>query len=158
MDELKEFELDTNIIDEFEQDDELYKDFYKDTIEQVNLFILYVDNNNDLFHIKKDTATLKDGKLEKSDLKNLIKQYIIYEKKKYRLISMLKWNINIDPDEISNYLKEDNITFDDSINLFHNLNSLYLVFHERWKLLENKTKKIYLNKKLKMRKTRSKKT
>ena len=108
---------------------------------------------------------LKDGKLEKSDLKNLIKQYIIYEKKKYRLISMLKWNINIDPDEISNYLKEDNkydfiknirnldsITFDDSINLFHNLNSLYLVFHERWKLLENKTKK------LKMRKTRSKKT
>ena len=84
---------------------------------------------------------------------------------------MLKWNINIEPDEISNYLKEDNkydfiknirnldsITFDDSINLFHNLNSLYLVFHERWKLLENKTKKIYLNKKLKTRKTRSKKT
>ena len=171
MDKLKEFQLDTSIIDEFEQDDELYKDFYKDTIEQVNLFILYVDNNNDLFHIKKDTATLKDGKLEKSDLKSLIKQYIIYENKKYRLISMLKWNINIEPDEISNYLKEDNkydfiknirnldsITFDDSINLFHNLNSLYLVFHERWKLLENKTKKIYLNKKLKTRKTRSKKT
>ena len=55
MDKLKEFQLDTSIIDEFEQDDELYKDFYKDTIEQVNLFILYVDNNNDLFHIKKDT-------------------------------------------------------------------------------------------------------
>jgi hypothetical protein len=49
------------------------------------------------------------------------------------------------------------VEFEDSINLFHNLNSLYLVFHERWKLLENKTKKVYLNKKLTKNKTRSKK-
>lgn len=163
--------LDTTIIDEFEKDDQLYNDFYKDQIEQIDLYILYVDNNNDLFHIKKDTATLNNGKLEKADLKNLIRQYINYQNKKYRLISLLKWNITIEPEEISSYLKNDkefdfiksirnisSIQFEDSINLFHNLNSLYLVFHERWKLLENKTKKIYLNKKLMKNKTRSKKT
>ena len=156
---------------EFEKDDELYNDFYKDKIEQINLYILYVDNNNDLFHIKKDTATLNNGRLEKDDLKKLIRQYIRYENKKYRLISLLKWNITIEPDEISNYLRNEkefdfiksirninSIEFEDSINLFHNLNSLYLVFHERWKLLENKTKKVYLNKKLSKNKTRSKKT
>jgi hypothetical protein len=94
----------------------------------------------------------------------------MYNNKKYRLISMIKWNITIEPDEISDYLRNnksldyitnirnlDTITFDDSINLFQNMNSLYLVFHEKWKLLENKTKKIYLNKKLNNRKTRSKK-
>ena len=158
MEEL--LDLDTTIIDEFEKDDELYNDFYKDKIEQINLFILYVDNNNDLFHIKKDTATLNNGKLEKDDLKNLIRQYINYQSKKYRLISLLKWNITIEPEEISDYLRNEkefnfiqsirninSIEFEDSINLFHNLNSLYLVFHERWKLLENKTKKVYINKK-----------
>ena len=130
-----------------------------------------MDNNNDLFHIKKDTATLNNGKLEKDDLKNLIRQYNKYQNKKYRLISLLKWNITIEPEEISDYLRNEkkfdfiksirninSVEFEDSINLFHNLNSLYLVFHERWKLLENKTKKVYLNKKLTKNKTRSKKT
>ncbi len=166
----EQLDLDTTIIDEFEKDDELYNDFYKDKIEQINLYILYVDNNNDLFHIKKDTATLNNGKLEKDDLKNLIRQYIKYQNKKYRLISLLKWNITIEPEEISDYLRNEkkfdfiksirninSVEFQDSINLFHNLNSLYLVFHERWKLLENKTKKVYLNKKLTKNKTRSKK-
>lgn len=166
-----QLDLDTTIIDEFEKDDELYNDFYKDKIEQINLYILYVDNNNDLFHIKKDTTTLNNGKLEKDDLKNLIRQYIKYQNKKYRLISLLKWNITIEPEEISDYLRNEkkfdfiksirninSVEFEDSINLFHNLNSLYLVFHERWKLLENKTKKVYLNKKLTKNKTRSKKT
>jgi hypothetical protein len=167
----EQLDLDTTIIDEFEKDDELYNDFYKDKIEQINLYILYVDNNNDIFHIKKDTATLNNGQLEKDNLKKLIRQYIRYENKKYRLISLLKWNITIEPDEISNYLRNEkefdfiksirninSIEFEDSINLFHNLNSLYLVFHERWKLLENKTKKVYLNKKLSKNKTRSKNT
>jgi hypothetical protein len=167
----EQLDLDTTIIDEFEKDDELYNDFYKDKIEQINLYILYVDNNNDLFHIKKDTTTLNNGKLEKDDLKNLIRQYIKYQNKKYRLISLLKWNITIEPEEISDYLRNEkkfdfiksirninSVEFEDSINLFHNLNSLYLVFHERWKLLENKTKKVYLNKKLSKNKTRSKKT
>ena len=164
-------DLDTTIIDEFEKDDELYNDFYKDKIEHINLYILYVDNNNDLFHIKKDTASLNNSRLEKDDLKNLIRQYIKYQNKKYRLISLLKWNITIEPEEISDYLRNEkkfdfiksirninSVEFEDSINLFHNLNSLYLVFHERWKLLENKTKKVYLNKKLSKNKTRSKKT
>ena len=163
--------LDTTFIDEFEKNDKLYNDFYKDKIEQINLYILYVDNNNDLFHIKKDTAILNNSKLEKNDLKNLIRGYINYQDKKYRLISLLKWNITIEPEEISDYLRNEkdfdfiksirsisSIEFEDSINLFHNLNSLYLVFHERWKLLENKTKKVYINKKLTKNKTRSKKT
>ena len=72
-------DLDTKIIDEFEKDDELYNDFYKDKIEHINLYILYVDNNNDLFHIKKDTASLNNSRLEKDDLKNIIiiKEHII---------------------------------------------------------------------------------
>ena len=46
-------EIDTNWIKEFEQDEEIYKDFYKDPIESVRVFLLYVDKKNNLFHIKK---------------------------------------------------------------------------------------------------------
>ena len=46
-------ELDTKWITEFEKDEEIYKDFYKDPIESIKIFLLYVDNNNSLFHIKK---------------------------------------------------------------------------------------------------------
>lgn len=166
-----DLELDTEIIDEFEREDEIYKDFYKDKLDGVKLFVLYIGNNNELFHIKKDYITLNENKIEKNTLIKLIKHYIMYDSKKYRLISILKWNINIEPDEISKYLKDETdfdfitnirhlktINFDDSINLFHNLNSLYLIFHEKWKLMENKTKKIYIKNKLNTRKTRSKKT
>jgi hypothetical protein len=46
-------ELDTKWIEEFEQDEEIYKDFYKDPIESVRVFLLYVDKKNNLFHFKK---------------------------------------------------------------------------------------------------------
>ena len=78
----------------------------------------------------------------------------------------------MEPEEVSVYLKDtskfdfltvekkiDNITFDDTINLFHNVNGLYIVFHESWKSFNNKTKKIYIkSKKLKLRRTKSKRT
>lgn len=51
-------EIDTNWIKEFEQDEEIYKDFYKDPIESVRVFLLYVDNKNNLFHIKKSMCPL----------------------------------------------------------------------------------------------------
>ena len=44
-------DLDTTWIEEFEQDEEIYKDFYKDPIESVRVFLLYVDKKNNLFHI-----------------------------------------------------------------------------------------------------------
>ena len=53
--------------------------------------------------------------------------------------------------------KIDTLKFDDSINLFHNINSLYIVYHQSWKSFNNRTKKIYISKKkLNNRKTKNK--
>ena len=95
-----------------------------------------------------------------------------YNKKKYRPISILKWNMNMEPEDVSIYLRDNSkfnfltvedristIEFEDSISLFHNINCLYIVFHESWNSFNNRTKKIYIKrKKLKQRKTKSKRT
>jgi hypothetical protein len=166
-------ELDCEWIKEFETDEEIYKDFYKDTLETVKVFYLYVDSKNNLFHIKKDIIPLEDSKISKETLISILREHMTYNKCKYKPISILKWNINMEPEDVSSYLRDnskynflniedkiDLITFDDSINLFHSINSLYIIFHESSKSFNNKTKKIYINhkKKLNNRKTKSKRT
>ena len=99
-------ELDTKWITEFEKDEEIYKDFYKDPIESIKIFLLYVDNNNSLFHIKKKLYTLDNSQIKKESLMKIIKEHMFHNKKKYRPISILKWNIDMEPEDISSYLKE----------------------------------------------------
>ena len=65
-------EPDTNWITEFEKDEEIYKDFYKDPIESIKIFLLYVDNNNNLFHIKKNLCTLDNSQIKKESLMKII--------------------------------------------------------------------------------------
>jgi hypothetical protein len=163
-------EIDTSWIKEFEEDEEIYKDFYKDPIESVRVFLLYVDNTNNLFHIKKSMCPLNNSLIYKETLMKIIKENMFHNKTKYRPISILKWNITMEPDEIPKYMRDDNklnfltvekkidtLKFDDSINLFHNINSLYIVYHQSWKSFNNRTKKIYISKKkLNNRKTKNK--
>lgn len=166
-------EMDNGWIAEFEKDEEIYKDFYKDKLETVKVFYLYVNSKNSIFHIKKEILTLENSKITKDALITLLKENMTYNKYKYKPISILKWNINMEPEDVSSYLRNnskynflnvedkiDTITFDDSINLFHSVNSLYIVFHESSKSFNNKTKKIYIKqkKKLNNQKTRSKRT
>ena len=111
-----------------------------------------------------------NSQVKKESLMKIIKENMFHNQKKYRPISILKWNIDMEPEDISSYLKEsskfnfltverkiDTIKFEESINLFHNINSLYIVYHESWKSFNNRTKKIYIGKKkLNRRKTKYK--
>ena len=57
-----------------------------------------------------------------------------------------------DPPENYKFLEPQNnieaISWFDSILFFHNINSLYIVYREKWKSKHNNTKKIYIRKKL----------
>tara|TARA_Y100001970_G_scaffold27981_1_gene34241 strand:+ start:224 stop:748 length:525 start_codon:yes stop_codon:yes gene_type:complete len=148
---------DISWIKEFESSEKEYKDFYSEPVESIQLLLLYVSKQNSLFHIKKDTAILENSCLSKDSLIDILQTYMIHNQKKYRPISMLKYNIHLEPEEVELYIKEDNdndflsveksidsIYFEDSIALFQNLNCLYIIFHENCKSWQNKTKKIYI--------------
>ena len=162
-------EINTKWISEFETTDKKYESFYKDAVADINIFFMYVDRDCNLFYIKKEKTDLCEGMLKKDSLVQLLKNNMMYNNKKYRPISLLKYNITIDPENINklietptsyNYLKSQDsiqdLKWDNSIKTLSNLNSLHIIFFETWKDKAKKstTKKVFIQRKL----TKNKKT
>tara|TARA_B100000795_G_C22772316_1_gene428425 strand:+ start:800 stop:1324 length:525 start_codon:yes stop_codon:yes gene_type:complete len=162
-------EINTEWISEFETTDKKYESFYKDAVADINIFFMYVDRDCNLFYIKKEKTNLCEGTLKKDSLVQLLKNNMMYNNKKYRPISLLKYNITIDPENINklietptsyNYLKSQDsiqdLKWDNSIKTLSNLNSLHIIFFETWKdkAKNSTTKKVFIQRKL----TKNKKT
>ena len=118
-------------------------------------------------------VVLENKILDKTKLLFLLKNNKKYNNKQHKLISILQYNIDLSPQELSLYLKnEENFNFlsiksnltdlkwDDTINLFKDMNSLHIIYYEESKSKKGNTKKIYIrnNAKLKRRKSRKKLT
>lgn len=155
--------LDDEWIKNFENNDKLYQDFYKDDLYYINLRVIYINRNNEIDKIKNQCYLLKNpNKILHEELLGILKNNSIDNENKYRLLSILKYNISLDPDGIKHYLIKqdtkdylsvikniDTIVFDKSISMFHDLNDLILIFYEKSneiikKDIKNTTKKIYL--------------
>jgi len=164
--------IDTSWINEFEEEDESYSIFYKEKVEDIVACFIYINNTNTISFISKTPLKISDGILKKDDLVVLLKDKIRHEEKKYTPTSILRWNLDIAPEDINNYVKDNttydfftkineinDISFADTIPFFCNENILYFIMHEDCSALKNRTKKIYINKeKLKHRKTKNKRT
>ena len=161
-------ELDANWIEDFEETDKPYALFYKGDLSEINLFFLYVDRDYELFHVKKKTHVLEDNVLKKEYLINILKNNMNHNNKKYRPISLLKYNITLETNNIVDFTNnptkynflssEDSIKdfkWENTIKSFNDLNSLHVIFFETWK--NNKkslTKKIYIRSKKGHKKTK----
>lgn len=160
--------LDDNWINNFEQTDKLYEDFYKDDIYYINLRVIYINRDNEIDKIKQETFLMsKPNTILQDEIIGLLKKNSFDNNKRYSLLSILKYNIFLEPEDVKLYLNNtvedkflsvtkniNTITFDKSINMFHDLNDLILIFYE--KILEpkrtidnnntnNNTKKIYIH-------------
>jgi hypothetical protein len=159
-----ENELNDEWINNFERTDKLYQDFYKDNLYYVNLKFIYINRENEIDKIKQEKFLMsRSNYISREEIIQILKESSIDNVKRYSLLSILKYNILLDADEVNkyllldaeerNYLKIikniDAITFDKTISMFHDLNDLILVFYEKSTELKktdpNKlTKKIYL--------------
>ena len=163
-------ELSTDWIEDFEIEDKDYKQFYKEPVKSIQVYYLYVNRHQELLHIKKQKIDIHNSQLEKKDLIELIKKYRDYQNKTYVPLSILKYNITLEPQYIQEFIANptdfkytqaessiENIDWFDSIVFLQEVNSLYIVFREKWKANGNGTKKIYIkSQKLKRAKTRKK--
>ena len=170
-------ELDTKWIEKFEQNDKLYQDFYPDDVYFVNLHFIYINNNNDIEKLREEIFLMKQPNIiTREEIIGLLKKNSYDEnKKKYTILSLLKFNITLEPENIKSFIQNfdhkknnyssflmpvkhiDAITFYKTINMFQDLNTLYFIFIENNKLNEddkkNITKRIYLHIKKKHKKT-----
>ena len=161
-------ELNCDWTDDFDKEEKFFDEFYKENVQNLQMFSYYVNKDKELFHIKKDILNIDDGVLKKGDLIYHLGKNRIYDKKKFQLLSMLKYNINIEPVDIQFFLNDpeinqflnvqkhiDDIKWEDTITLFQDLNSIIFIYNEKVPSF-NTTKKIRIGKK--RRKTKRKYT
>lgn len=168
-----EEKLNSDWINDFEENDKLYKYFYKTKINKINIYFVYVNNSKEIIYVNKSIYNLeKINILLKEELINLIKSNREFNNNLFKIFSIKYFNIDLDEENINkfvntenidltiNYLNDvnylDNINFNDTIKLFEKLNSIYLFYVSEKKNISvehNNTKKIYLSSNNKRNKT-----
>ena len=152
----EEEEIDTSWIDHFKKDNETYSDFYTEEVTNITHFFIYINNKNDVENLSRDLMILdKKNTVMRDQLIQIIKQNQIHNNNnKYKLTSLLKYNIDIEPEEIYNFInnKDDSsfskrffiqekylndIIYKNTINIFQDLNSLFFIYKETLPIANN---------------------
>jgi hypothetical protein len=146
--------LDTNWLDKFKASEIKYNEFYKVPVTSINIYLMYVNKDNELEHIHSDKCLLNEnGLLKREIIISFIKRYQLLFSIHYKLLSLLKYNIDLEPNEIKDFTLEEislsnkrfmysekyleDIHFKDSINMFQDLNALFFLFYEEKPSMHN---------------------
>jgi hypothetical protein len=160
--------LDDSWINEFAKSDKLYQEFYKDDIYYTDVHFVYVGKNSEIVSVKQESILFKNKNyLTRDELVGLIKRNSVVDSTRYSVMSILKYNITLDPVDIKsfvfgqeeNYLTPikniDTIKFDKTIHMLQDINDLLIILYEKHITnSNNSTRKVYLQTKLKSKGTR----
>jgi hypothetical protein len=155
-------ELDLTLDEEWIKDamneEKSYSRFYKSPVQKIVCYSLFVDLSQNLIKLNRQyLQTNNNGILENSIVMNLISNDTKDEFKKFRILHVLNFNLDIEPADINKfidnydftsikktYLKElsytSDIIFKDTIHYLHPINSLILIYKEKISSLKNKNK------------------
>ena len=162
-------QFDDDWINKYENEEKKYEIFYPEEVKYLKVNCLYINKKNELEKITEKEINLNKGnKIEKEELVKLIRENDKIDKTKYKLISILIYNFNLENNELKNFLKDnqefnlltnlkniDDYTFESSLSYFHNLNNIYIVFNVLEKNNIPNTKRVRFN--IQKGKTRKKK-
>jgi len=151
--------LDTTWVNEYKKSESIYNDFYKEPVTSIGIYLLYINKDNELEHTHRDRCLLeKNGLLKRDIIMSFIKRYQYLFSVNYKLKSLLQYNIDLEPVEVSDFVNEEksnlfenrfiktekylnDIHFEDSIHMFQDLNALFFIFIEE-KPIVNHTRRI----------------
>lgn len=160
-------------IEEYEDEEKYYTMFYPEKTSEIKVNMLYVNKTNELEKIREKMLYLsRENEIRKEDLIKLITENNRIDKVKYKLISIMIYNVTLTHLEMKHFLtspdKYDFITslrniedcqLEPSVNCLQGLNNVYIIFTEEDKekkqMLAN-TKRVKFN--LLHNKTRRRKT
>ena len=127
--------------------------YYTEPNTFIRIHILYLNDNNHIEKLIKETVLLKDpGLITKDELTTIINHYT---EPSYSIHSILKINVNVKPDNLIQFIQDDNqqhdindylfiqeirneqeldtIYFENSISMFHDINNLFILFQNNLK-------------------------
>ena len=143
----KEVILDDTWINNFDSIDNLYSKFYKDDVYHIKIDYIYINSNNEINKIKEEFFFMQTPNIiSKEEIIAIIKRNSLEDGSRYSLLALLKYNININPEEVGFFLnsKSDNnydfitniknidqISFDRTIKMYQELNNLFVIYYEK---------------------------
>jgi hypothetical protein len=141
MEILVEDKLDETWIKDFEKIDNTYSEFYKSDIYFVKITCIYIDKENEILKIKEELFFMKNPNIiSREELVGILKKNSFLNNICFSLLSLLRYNLNIEPEDITyvnnkNYMSIlkniDEIVFDKTINMFHHLNNIIIIYYEK---------------------------
>ncbi len=162
-----DFTLDTLWIQEFEKIDKNYQQFYNEMVDDIKVCSIYVDKMNNIENIQQEILKLThENLITKEEIIKIIKRNSYNKDKRYSLLSLLKYNIDLDASNVVHYLKHqekqphsqpkthpyltlvkniDNIPLNNTINMMQDLNTIFILFYEKCVTSNNPTKKVYIH-------------
>ena len=167
-------ELDTSWLQEFQKIDKNGIGYYTtENLLFIKVHYIYVNEKQEITNLYEEKYLFKKPNvLPKEDLIGLIKRNTMINSKKYSLFSILKYNINVEPHNLKTFFKAknpnqpnnnnvdsylqsikniDDVFFDKSIAMFHDLNDLIIIFLDKGTIdkgtidKHNTTKRVYIN-------------
>lgn len=157
-------QIDDKWLREIKEKEKDYNEFYKEKPSILKLYFLYVNHFNVAELFKKDTYLFDNANtnsdyasasanasgdnanaiLPKKDLLSIISKHSILNGRKYKLVSLLKYNLDVEPEDVINmtlYKQDGNdylscereikdIIFYDTICIFQDINSLFFVYQD----------------------------
>jgi hypothetical protein len=137
--------LNDDWIKEFEKTDKLYQDFYKDDLYYINLKFIYINKFSEIERIKNENFLMSSPNyITREEMIGILKSNSKENDITYSLLSILRYTINLEPEDIKNFLNNSNefnflnvnknidaIKFEKTINMFQDLNDLILIFYEK---------------------------
>jgi flagellar biosynthesis GTPase FlhF len=129
-------------INNLKNDYKKYSGFYLQELKSINIYFIYIDDDNNIQFIKKEKKEIENSLLSKDDLTKIIKEKMYHNGNKFGIISLLKYNINIGFGSLSDYMTNtdnynflttsgiEDIKWDQSVLSFHNMNGIYVLFKE----------------------------
>ena len=124
-----------------------FNKFYKDTVKEITLNFIYINENKEIYNIKSKKEKLSESYLKKERLLYIVKnnQYNLYDK--HRLVDLIQFNINIDSSEIQDFILNTNINTNTN-NTNNYLKSLKIIddikFKDTTKILEKQNSLIFI--------------
>jgi len=166
-------DLDLSWINEFEKIDNEYKIYYIEELSFIRIHSIYVNIKNEIEKVREEKFFLRNpGILKKEELLSIIKHNSFSNQVNYSLLSILKFNINLEPIHLKTFLRNknpsigekflqsiknlDTIKFEKSITMFHDINEILIIFHQKINKPVNiisselkndihRTKKVFIN-------------
>lgn len=144
-------DLDMSWITEQERIQNIQKNYYREPMETVNIYFIYINQNQYIDKILCEKHDLDNNNgcslLNKEKLLQIIQNKKIKTlNSRYKLIDILQYHVELEPEHIQTFINGepdpssqkilknisvfDEIVFSPSIFIFHGINCLYFIFQE----------------------------